>query len=115
MNKLPIELTVEALRDFCQKWQIAELSLFGSVLRNDFRPNSDLDVLVRFAPNAAWTLLDLVNMERELAKLAGREVDLIEKSAIEQSSNWIRRNEILTTAQVIYSQTYEPARSGSSA
>lgn len=109
MKSLPLELPADALRNFCQKWQIVELSLFGSVLRDDFRPDSDVDILVQFVPDAAWTLLDLVNMERELAELMGREVDLIEKSAIEQSRNWIRRNAILTTAQVVYDQTYEPA------
>lgn len=109
MKSLPLELPADALRNFCQKWQIVELSLFGSVLRDDFRPDSDVDILVQFVPDAAWTLLDLVNMECELGELVGREVDLIEKSAIEQSRNWIRRNAILTTAQVVYDQTYEPA------
>ena len=74
----------ENLRHFCQKWQITELSLFGSVLRDDFRPDSDIDVLVTFAPNAPWSLLDLVNMEYELADLTGRDIDLLEKQAIEK-------------------------------
>jgi len=99
----------ENLRHFCQKWQITELSLFGSVLRDDFRPDSDIDVLVTFAPNAPWSLLDLVNMEYELADLTGRDIDLLEKQAIEKSDNWLRRDEILNTAQVIYSATYVSA------
>jgi len=99
----------ENLPHFCQKWQITELSLFGSVLRDDFRPDSDIDVLVTFAPNAPWSLLDLVNMEYELADLTGRDIDFLEKQAIEKSDNWLRRDEILNTAQVIYSATYVSA------
>lgn len=104
-----INLPTDALKAFCQKWQIAEFALFGSVLRDDFRPDSDIDVLVSFSPQAPWTLLDLVTMQDELQTLLNREVDLIEKRVIENSENWIRRNEILKTAQVLYSQTYEPA------
>lgn len=104
-----INLPSDALKAFCQKWQIAEFALFGSVLRNDFRPDSDIDVLVSFFPHAPWTLLDLVTMQDELQTLLNREVDLIEKRVIEKSENWIRRNEILNTAQVLYSQAYEPA------
>lgn len=109
MNTPQIDLEIDAIRDFCKKWQIIELSLFGSVLRKDFRPDSDIDVLVSFAPDTPWTLLDLVNMEHELADLTGRNIDLIEKQAIENSNNWLRRNEILNTAQMIYSHIYESA------
>lgn len=111
MNSLQIELPPDTIRRFCQKWQIAELSLFGSVLRDDFHADSDIDVLVTFTPNAPWTLLDLVNMEYELADLTGRDVDLIEKRVIEKSPNPIRKAEILNTAQVIYSQVeaHDPA------
>jgi predicted nucleotidyltransferase len=98
-----------ALQQFCSKWQITELALFGSVLRDDFRADSDIDVLVSFTPNAPWTLLDLVNMEHELADLTGRDIDLVEKQAIEGSHNWLRRDEILSTAQVIYSTDYVSA------
>jgi len=109
MSEPQLDLPMNAIASFCQKWQIIELSLFGSVLRDDFHPDSDVDVLARFLPHAAWTLMDLVNMEDELAELVGRDVDLIEKRAIEKSDNWVRRNEILSTAQTIYSQSYEPA------
>jgi hypothetical protein len=67
-------------------------------------------VLVTFKPNAAWNLLDLVRMQQELEVIAERSVDLIEKRVIEQSSNWIRRKEILESSQVIYSQPYDIAR-----
>ncbi|HEY9907619.1 MAG TPA: nucleotidyltransferase family protein [Thermosynechococcaceae cyanobacterium] len=87
---------------FCARWQIAELSLFGSALRDDFRPDSDIDLLVAFAPEADWSLLDRVRMQQELEQVLGRDVDLVSKRAIEQSSNWIRRQEILSSAQLIY-------------
>ena len=111
MTHLQTDLAPEAIQRFCQKWQIIELSLFGSVLRNDFRPDSDIDVLVTFTPDAPWSLLDLVNMEYELADLTGRDIDLIERRVIENSPNPIRKAEILGTAQVIYSQAeaYDPA------
>ena len=87
---------------FCDRWQIAELFLFGSALRDDFRPDSAIDLLVAFAPEADWSLLDHVRMQQELEQVLGREVDLVSKRAIEQSPNWIRRQEILSTAQLIY-------------
>jgi predicted nucleotidyltransferase len=109
MNSLQIDLAPVTIQHFCQKWQITELSLFGSVLRDDFRPDSDIDVLVTFAPDAPWSLLDLVNIEYELADLTGRDIDLIEKRAVEQSDNWLRRDEILNTAQVVYADPHVPA------
>jgi len=97
-------LSADKIKDFCQKWRITEFSLFGSVLREDFRPDSDLDVLVTFAPHVPWTILDLVTMETELAELVGRDVDLVEKRVIEKSKNSIRQAEILNSAQVFYAQ-----------
>lgn len=103
--KLQVEaLSGDQIENFCQKWKITEFSLFGSVLRADFRADSDLDVLVTFAPHAPWTVLDLVTMEQELASLAGREVDLVERRVLASSRNPIRKTEILNSAQVIYSQ-----------
>lgn len=92
----------DRLAAFCRTWAIVELALFGSVLRGDFGPDSDVDVLVRFAPDARWTLLDLVRMRRELAEVFGREVDLVTHRGIESSRNRRRRDEILTTAEVVY-------------
>ncbi len=97
-----ISLPEQAIIEFCQQWQIIELALFGSILRDDFRPDSDIDILVAFAPTANWGLLEHVQMQQELETLLGRAVDLISKRAIERSSNWIRRQEILSTAQTIY-------------
>jgi len=109
MNLRNIEWPMEQIEEYCDHWQITEFALFGSVLREDFRPDSDLDVLVSFSPTAAWTLLDLVTMQQELETIVRRQVDLIEKQVIESSENWIRRNEILNTAQVLYSRSYETA------
>lgn len=72
------------------------------MLREDFRPDSDIDVMVSFAADAPWGLLDLVRIKRELETLLKREVDILTKESIEQSHNWIRRTEILGTAQIVY-------------
>jgi len=97
-----IEIPDEALAEFCRRWKITELAIFGSALRDDFRPDSDVDVLVSYAPDARWSLLDVVGIEEELGRIVGRKVDLVSRRAVEQSYNWIRRKEILETAQVIY-------------
>ena len=102
--KTAISLPIDPITTFCLHWQITELSLFGSILRDDFHANSDIDILVAFAPTANWGLLDHAQMQQELEALLGRSVDLISKRAIERSSNWIRRQEILSTAQTIYIQ-----------
>jgi uncharacterized protein len=93
---------LQEVEDFCRRWRIVELSVFGSVLRDDFRPDSDIDLLVRFAPEARWSLFDHTRMERELGEILGREVDLVTRSAVERSPNWIRREEILSTARTLY-------------
>ena len=98
----PLKLSREELEEFCRRWRIRELCLFGSALREDFQPDSDVDFLVRFAPDAEWSLLDHARMERELEKLLGRKVDLVSRAAVEQSPNWIRRREILQTARRLY-------------
>jgi len=102
VKKLKIELPQQIISEFCQKWQISEMYLFGSVLREDFRPDSDIDVLVSFQDSVSWGLLEFSRMKRELENLLGRKVDLLTKKSIEQSHNWIRQREILGTAQVIY-------------
>lgn len=97
-----IEIPQEEVAAFCQRWQIVELAFFGSVLRDDFRPDSDVDVLVRFHPQAGHTLLDMVRMQKALSQILGREIDLVERTAVEQSRNYIRRRSILQSAEVIY-------------
>ena len=97
-----IDTRQDELAAFCKRWQIAELALFGSVLRDDFGPESDIDVLVSFLPEAKHGLLDLVAMEEELGRLLGRKVDLVSRRGIERSRNYIRRRAILDSAEVIY-------------
>lgn len=92
----PIQLV-----EFSQRWGVAELALFGSVLRDDFRDDSDVDILVTFAPNAPKGLLTLAKMQHELEAILNRKVDLASKKSIEQSHNAIRRQVILASAQVI--------------
>lgn len=92
-------IPVHALRPFCQRWRVRELSLFGSSVRDDFQPHSDVDVLVRFDPEAPWSLFDLVNMRDELASIFGREVDLVEEEGLR---NPFLRSAILRDKQVIY-------------
>ena len=87
---------------FCKRWQVTELALFGSVLRDDFGPKSDVDVLVRFDPRARHTLLDIAQMQDELSTTLGRAVDLIERAVVERSPNYTRRKAILQSAETIY-------------
>lgn len=97
-----LQLDRERIDAFCQKWRIVEMSLFGSVLRDDFRPDSDVDFLVTFAPDASHSFEDLDRMERELADVTGRRVDLVERRLVEQSENYIRRRAIIGSAEPIY-------------
>lgn len=97
-----VSIRKDQLTAFCKRWQITELALFGSVLRDDFGPESDVDVLVEFEDEARHTLLDIAQMENELSRMLGREVDLIERTAVEQSRNYIRRKAILDSAETIY-------------
>ncbi|HEY9695989.1 MAG TPA: nucleotidyltransferase family protein [Trichocoleus sp.] len=102
MKLKTIELPIEQIQQFCDRWQITEFALFGSVLRDDFRPDSDIDVLVTFAPEAKRGLSETLQMKDELQAIFGRNVDFIVKAAIERSENWLRRKNILESAQVIY-------------
>jgi predicted nucleotidyltransferase len=97
-----LDIPSEKIEAFCRKWQITELSLFGSALREDFGPESDIDFLVTFAPETRPTLFDLVDMEDELKEIFGRDVDLVDKVAVEKSENYIRRRNILSLTKVIY-------------
>ena len=94
-----IELPKDKIVDFCQRRKVVELALFGSVLRDDFGPGSDIDVLVTFTPDCGWSLLDLVEMQEELKGIFQREVDLVEKEGLR---NPFRRHEILNHMEVVY-------------
>mgnify|MGYP001072886381 CR=1 FL=1 len=99
---LRIELPREAIADFCRRWRIRELAIFGSALREDFRPDSDVDVLVTFEPEVRWEFQQWLEMTRELEALFGRRVDLVERRMVEQSKNYIRRKHILSHLEPIY-------------
>lgn len=95
-------ISPDQLASFTRRWQVRELSLFGSVLRDDFGPASDVDVLISFQADAPWSLWDLTAMEDELGSLTGRSVDLVEKEGLR---NPYRREQILSTRKVIYVST----------
>jgi len=97
MSRIPIDK--KKIAAFCRRWQISEFSLFGSVLREDFHADSDVDVLVSFRPQATWSLWDMAEMQEELEQLFGRSVDLVEKDALR---NPFRRHSILNTREVFY-------------
>jgi hypothetical protein len=99
MSKPKINIPKDKIEDFCRRWKIKEFALFGSVLRDDFRPDSDIDALVSFEPDGGITFDNRVEMLDELAEIFGREVDMVEKDAIR---NPFRRHEILTTKEVVY-------------
>jgi len=99
---MKITLPKEKIIEFCRRWKITEFALFGSALRDDFGPTSDVDVLVTFASDASWSLLDHVEMQDELMALFGRKVDLVSRRGIERSRNPIRRRDILDSAEIIY-------------
>jgi predicted nucleotidyltransferase len=99
MTRNGIDFSQPAIAAFCRKWRVHELALFGSVLRSDFRAESDVDVLVTFEPGEAWDLWDIVTMKEELETMLGRPVDLVERKTLR---NPIRRQEILSHSEVIY-------------
>ena len=95
-------VTAEELRHFCERSLITELALFGSVLSENFRSDSDIDILVTLVPNDGMSLMDFVGLEYQFEDLFQREVDLVERKLIETDPNWIRRREILDHLQIIY-------------
>ncbi len=99
MQRTKIDIPKDKIEDFCKRWKIAEFSIFGSALRDDFSPKSDVDVLISFEPDIPWSLFDWVDMIDELRGILGREVDLVEKSGLR---NPFRRREILSNRQVVY-------------
>ncbi len=94
-----IPISRKKIAEFCQRWQISEFSFFGLVLRDDFRPDSDVDVLVSFQPESKWSLWDLIEMQEELEKMFSRKVDFVEQEAIR---NPYRRHSILNGREIFY-------------
>ena len=99
---MTISIRKDELRTFCQRHRVCRLALFGSSLREDFQPDSDIDVLVDFEEGAERGLLEFVGMQDELSEILGRQVDLVEREAVERSENYIRRRHILSTAETVY-------------
>lgn len=100
--KAPIDIPTQQIKAFCRKWKVQELALFGSILRDDFGSDSDIDALISFAPEARVLFRDLDAMEHELTELFGRRVDLVSRRGVEQSQNAMRRREILSNMETLY-------------
>lgn len=98
-RKRKVDLPTAAINDFCRRWKIKEFSIFGSILREDFGPHSDIDVLVSFFEGAQWGLYEFVDMKEELGKILNSEVDIVEKEGLK---NPFRKRNILSTRKVIY-------------
>jgi uncharacterized protein len=96
------QLPMTAIREFCNRWEVTEFSLFGSMMRDDFSNDSDVDVMVSFAEDAHRSLFDMVTMRDELKAVFGREVDLVSRRGIESSRNTYRRQAILESAEMVY-------------
>ncbi|MGK7881814.1 MAG: nucleotidyltransferase family protein [Crocosphaera sp.] len=99
-----LKISPETLAKLCQENKIKELAVFGSILREDFNNNSDIDLLVSYQPTAKRGLIQKIQMIETLKLLFNRDVDLVSKKAIENSHNWIRRQNILDSAEVIYAE-----------
>jgi uncharacterized protein len=101
-SRLRLSLPCDRIAAFAQRWRVAELAVFGSALRDDFSPQSDVDFLVTFLDGSSWSLSDFARMEEELSAIVGREVDLVERGSVEASENYIRRRHILRHAEPVY-------------
>jgi predicted nucleotidyltransferase len=100
---MKLSLPYEQIAEFCRKWNVSEFALFGSVLRDDFRADSDVDVLVSFPSyDATPSLFEHVEMQDELVEIFGRRVDLLTRGGVEDSRNPVRKQAILETARVVY-------------
>jgi len=97
-----ISLDERTIADFCARWRVSRLELFGSVLTDAFRPESDVDMLVTFQPDADWGLFDHAAMEEQLSALLGRRVDLLTRRSVERGANPIRRASILSNATPLF-------------
>lgn len=99
---MQISFDREEIRAFCQRWKVSEFAFFGSVLRHNFKADSDVDVMVSFLPEAAPTLFDMVRMQKELSQILGRNVDLVSRRGLETSRNRLRRRDILNSSETVY-------------
>ncbi len=99
---LQINVPHEAIADFCRRWHIVEFAIFGSALREDFFPDSDVDVMIALEPGVKWSFRQWLEMIHELEVIFGRKVDLVERRQVEQSKNYIRRKHILSHMERVY-------------
>ena len=102
MTQMDLGVSPERIAEFCRRWKINRLAVFGSALRGKLQADSDIDLLATFEDDAQWSMFDHYRMEDELVELLGREVDLVSKKAVEENPNPIFRREILTSAREIY-------------
>jgi predicted nucleotidyltransferase len=102
MTPINLGIPAEKIADFCRRWKIERLAIFGSAAKGELRPASDIDLLVTFCQDADWTMFDHFTMEEELSGLFGRDVDLVSLRAVEENPNPISRREILNSARQIY-------------
>ncbi|MFH1734647.1 MAG: nucleotidyltransferase domain-containing protein [bacterium] len=97
-----IEIDKKRLAEICKRWNITEVSLFGSALTKDFDEINDVDLMVSFTPECKYSLFDIVHIQDDFASLFAKPVDLAMRSAVENSANYIRRKAIINSARVIY-------------
>ena len=97
-----IDIPLEKVKIFCDLWKVRQFALFGSVLRDDFQPTSDIDVMVQFEPDAFVTFVNLEDMEAKLVTIFDRKIDLVTRDGIKNSRNYLRREESLNSAKVVY-------------
>jgi uncharacterized protein len=104
MVKHGIELDSPAVQEFCRKWKVTELTAFGSILRDDFGPRSDIDFIIEWEGDAPWDLCDYMDMVEELQQHFGRKVDLLSRFSLEHDTNWLFRKHVLSRTEPIYAQ-----------
>jgi predicted nucleotidyltransferase len=102
MSKVKIKVPKAKIAEFCKRWNVSEFAIFGSAVDIGLRPDSDIDVMVSFDQDASISLFEMARMQDELQRIFGREVDLVTRSGVENSRNYLRRKAILETAQVIH-------------
>ena len=99
-----IELDSPAVLEFCRKWRVTELTAFGSIVRDDFGPNSDIDFIIEWEKDAPWDLCDYMDQVEELQRHFGRKVDLLSRFALEHDANWLFRKYVLSSTEPVYAK-----------
>ena len=102
MKTINLGVDASIIADFCRRWNIKQLAVFGSAAAGVLGPDSDIDLLVTFAPDADWTMFDHYRMENELAELFARDVDLVNVRALEENPNLTYYQQIINSAKVVY-------------